>query len=58
MSQSFTIKDARTQPNPKPICLSVAHAEEVIDALQWVIDDWDDMDADDRATHNTKSISC
>ena len=51
MSQSFTIKDARTQPHPKPICLSVAHAEEVIDALQWVVDDWDGMDADDKATH-------
>ena len=51
MSQSFTSMDARTQTHPKPICLSVEHAEEVIDALQWVVDDWDDMDADERATH-------
>ena len=48
-SQSFT----RTSQGRRDgiICLSIDHAEEVIDALQWVIDDWDNMDADERETH-------
>ena len=47
MPQSFTHMDAGTQP----ICLTVELAEEVLDSLQWVVDDWDNMDADDRLTH-------
>ena len=49
MPQSFTSMDARTQL--APIRLSVDHAEEVIDALQWVVDDWQNMDATDKLTH-------
>ena len=46
MSQSTTIirKDAS-------VCLSSEHAREVLDALQWVVDDWDNMDAADKLTH-------
>ena len=51
MSQSFTSMDARTQPNPKPITLTVEQADEVIDALKWVDDDWENMDEAERITH-------
>jgi hypothetical protein len=34
-----------------PIRLSVDHAQEIIDSLQWVVDDWADMDEADRITH-------
>ena len=53
-SQSFTIKDARTQLYKRkdaPICLTVEQAEEVIDALRWVDDDWENMDEAERITH-------
>jgi len=47
MSQSLHTqgrKDAR-------ICLSIDHAQEVLDALQWVVDDWRNMDATEKLTH-------
>ena len=47
MDTIITSMDARTHP----ICLTVEQAEEVIDALRWVDDDWENMDAAERITH-------
>jgi len=48
MNTIITSMDARTQSHPKPICLTVEQADEVIDALRWVDDDWDEMDEAER----------
>ena len=53
-SQSFTIKDAGTQLYKRkdaPIRLTIEQADEVIDALRWVDDDWENMDEAERITH-------
>ena len=53
-SQSFTIKDAGTQLYKRkdaPIRLTIEQADEVIDALRWVDDDWHNMDEAERITH-------
>ena len=47
MNTIITSMDARTHP----ICLTVEQADEVIDALRWVDDDWENMDAAERITH-------
>ena len=44
MSQSPASMDA-------PICLTIDHAQEVLDSLQWVVDEWQNMDACDKLTH-------
>ena len=52
MSQSFTSMDARTQLNKDaPIRLTIEQADEVLDALRWVDDDWENMDEAERITH-------
>ena len=51
MSQSTATIIHKHGRKDAPVCLSINHAREVLDALQWVVDDWDNMDADDKATH-------
>ena len=47
MSQSFTIKDARTQH----VSLTVHEAEEVAESIKWIVDEAENMDADELETN-------
>ena len=39
------------QNKDAPIRLTIEQADEVLDALRWVDDDWDNMDEAERITH-------